>query len=150
VEEGLEYFGHFRGNAARDLLLRLDRFTLSCLLGSNRFVKDYQVVGTFTVHKDLMLEADFDYQYSDPQPEIAAKIKALRTMEQMIATSLLLIFIYRLLSLQHQQQSAHSLSPKLRSRYLKWYAFLVLLNIVAMFSDKYAPMAAWLQLLPIF
>ena len=53
--ECLEYFEHFKTNLIRDFLLNSKTFRITVHLGNNNKLSSYQIVGEFTVHKDLMV-----------------------------------------------------------------------------------------------
>ena len=62
---------------------------------SNRVVRNYEIVAEFSLHNNLLIEADMDYQFEEPVPLVAAKIKAFRVMQQIIAGCLFLSFAYQ-------------------------------------------------------
>lgn len=69
-------------------------------LGDSKFADNYEIVAELTIHKNLMVEADFEYEYEGLNKEIGKRIRGLRVLEQIIAGVLLFLFLYRLLELK--------------------------------------------------
>jgi hypothetical protein len=67
-----------------------------------------------------------------------------------------LIYLYQLILLSHKSQKHRIFTRSfkdmhsLQTKYRNWYFFLQLMCMVTLFSQKYAPICAFFQILPIF
>ncbi len=66
-------------------------------LGTNKFVNNYQIEATFTIHQRLIIEVSFEYTFDDRKSHIETKLRCFRVLEQIIAAVLLGNFVYHLL-----------------------------------------------------
>lgn len=102
-----------------------------------------------------MVKARLDTDY-ELRSSKSTKLNGLRITEQVIASLLFVIYLYQTILLTHQSKS-HRLfntdiqySVSIQTKYRNWYLFLELMCIIILFSPKYAPICAFLQILPIF
>jgi hypothetical protein len=87
-----------------------------------------------------MLEVDLSYEHT-PKPDIVATITSFRTLEQLLAAILFMLYSYRLILLFKTDQSQDK-------QHRGWLISLTFLSLVIMFSDRWAPLAACLQIVP--
>ena len=80
----------------------------------------------------------------------------MRVLGQLTAGVLLLIFVYRMLQVRDKiKQLIVKGEDGVKERavlikYRNWYIFLMVCNLILMISNIWAPLCAWLQLLPLF
>ena len=102
-----------------------------------------------------MVKARLDTDY-ELRASKSTKLNGLRMTEQAIASLLFVIYVYQTILLRHQSKSHRLFSSEIeysaaiQAKYRNWYLFLELMCLVILFSPKYAPICAFLQLLPVF
>ena len=130
---------------------------LTAWLGDSKFGNNYQIIGEFKVHHNLMLDCYIRYQYGEVSEHISTKIAGMRVMGQMVAGVLFLVFVFRMLQVRDRvkelivkggEESANERAALVK--YRNWYVFLAGCNLILMASSIWAPLCAWLQFLPLF
>lgn len=134
----MEYFHHFEPAFLREFLLKINQFRLTLPLGRNQVLEDYTLIAQYNLHSSLMLSVDLSYEHT-PKPDIAATITSLRTLEQLLASILFMVYVYRLILLFKTNQDRE---------HRGWLISLAFLSLVIMLSDRWAPLAACLQIVP--
>lgn len=83
-------------------MLKVKQMRVISKLGSNKFVNNYQIEATFTMHQRLIIEVSFEYTFDEAKSHIETRLRCLRVLEQLIAAVLLANFIYRLYLLKNR------------------------------------------------
>jgi hypothetical protein len=101
----------------------------------------------------IKVKLDSSYQLKEERDR---KLSGLRVTEQVLAALLFVIYLYQS-TLLARSSSKHRLfksglrySLIIKKKYIHWYIFLILMCLITMVSQTYAPICSFFQILPIF
>jgi hypothetical protein len=131
----------------RDFLLSLRVLYFEVDFGSNKYVDNFTLAFDYEIYSRSMLSLQMSSKYQPRKysgPSSSATI--LRYLEMLFAVLLLVAYSVEARDIYYNTQ----MDRVLRKNSLYWCISLLMLNFVALASDRLAPLCAMMQLLPIF
>ncbi len=59
----MTFFDNFETDKPKSFLLSLKSVTITSRLGDSKFANNYKIIADLSIHHNLMMEADLNYEY---------------------------------------------------------------------------------------